>query len=171
MVLAVAGGGKVHIWGSKSNLCRSLELSQASQAQPENLLPSVISSALTQMLQDPALCLTEREFCPWGGWQGTEPPPSSPHLHFRHPPVLLLLLCHIQSPATPSSCCKEVFSTGHKTSQVCQVFPQTPSAASQTLAELCVLKSDANLSTAEIFDRYEPLFFPRRNCNLRNALI
>lgn len=78
MVLAVAGGGKVHIWGSKSNLCRSLELSQASQAQPENLLPSVISSALTQMLQDPALCLTEREFCPWGGWQGTEPPPLLP---------------------------------------------------------------------------------------------
>lgn len=159
MVLAIAGGvGKVHFCGWKSDLCGSLELSQAkSQAQPENLLPSVISSAVTQMLQDLALCLTEREFCPWGGWGGTatQPPPFTCTSDTHARPLLLpspnatrLLLMSWRGVTST-----EVFSTGQKTSQLLPSLPQTPSAANQTLTELCVLKSDANLSTAEIFDR------------------
>lgn len=177
------GGGKVHIWGSKNNLCRSLELSQASEAQPENLLPSVLGSAVIQMLQDPALCLTEREFWPWGDWEGTEPPNLLP------PPALQTPTHNSNSsssscatpraPTAPSSCswagkgwqAWRCFPQSRTPPRFHQVFPQTPPAASQALTELRVLKSDANLSTAEIFDRYKPLFFPRHNCNLRNALV
>lgn len=121
--LAIAGGWEGLHWGLKSNLCRSLELSQASQAQPENLLPLIIGCAVIQMLQALALCLTERECCPWGGWEGTQPPftcTSDTHTSSSSS-------CATSRASAPLSwkgvTSMEVFSTGQKTSQISPSLP------------------------------------------------
>lgn len=150
----------------QSNLCRSLELSQASEAQPENLLPSVIGSAVTQMLQDPALCLPEREFCPWGGWEGAATqPPAFTCTSDTHTQPLLSSSSSCATSRAPSPtqlmCWKgvtsvgedkfqtnmEVFSIGQKTSRVSPSLPPDTSQSCQPGSHIavCVLKSDANL--------------------------
>lgn len=51
---------------------QQLQLSRAEQVRPENPLPLVLRSALTEMLQDWALCLTRGNICPQGGCEDTQ---------------------------------------------------------------------------------------------------